>query len=289
MKAWAALDNFDATVSIRLYRHKGYPDDVPTPSGGWPGLWSHDEEPVRAFRQLQQSHPRKAMATLLASLECAEQPNGSQTQPAGGPAIKAVPVVLAVGRGDYVFVLSQAGPLSPWMVPYVYENRNGLDPALFADSPADEDEQRQYSVEVDDGVYVYSLHAKPEAETLNATRRQQRRVRVVGWTLVLVGVGSFVALVCVSWKGALASLAALFVAALTSPLLEPSCYAMAMSPLFDRRDPEIMAQRRELLDKYHSRGVIGDAAYAKSLAALEPRPTTQPTTTQEADDEDASK
>ena len=46
-----------------------------------------------------------------------------------------------------------------------------------------------------------------------------------------------------------------------------TCYIM--SPLFHRRTPEMVQEQRELLTRYHDRGVINDGTYRKSLDALE--------------------
>lgn len=54
-------------------------------------------------------------------------------------------------------IVSEAGVMSPWRVPFVYENRRGLDESLFEDSLANEDIERNYSVQIDDDVYIYSV------------------------------------------------------------------------------------------------------------------------------------
>jgi hypothetical protein len=52
-------------------------------------------------------------------------------------------------------------------------------------------------------------------------------------------------------------------------LSRATCYVM--SPLFRRRDPAMVVRQKELLQRFHAAGVIGDATYRKSLSALEPR------------------
>ncbi|MEI7834831.1 MAG: hypothetical protein WCK05_00295 [Planctomycetota bacterium] len=80
-------------------------------------------------------------------------------------------VDLGVDASDRIYALTPAGVLSPWAIPYVYENRSGQDARAFAGSPADADTQRRYSVEADKGVYVYSLGDQSLAERIDAAEQ----------------------------------------------------------------------------------------------------------------------
>lgn len=44
-----------------------------------------------------------------------------------------------------------------WGIPYIYENRAGLDKKIFKDSPVKYDTRHRYSVKVDEDVYFYSV------------------------------------------------------------------------------------------------------------------------------------
>jgi hypothetical protein len=46
-----------------------------------------------------------------------------------------------------------------------------------------------------------------------------------------------------------------------------TCYVMRS--LFYRRDAQMVAQQKELLEKYRSRGLIAEATFRKAVAALE--------------------
>jgi len=87
---------------------------------------------------------------------------------------------MAIDRNNNLYVLTPGGVVSPWHIPYVYENRNGLDAALFADSPANDDGRRRYSVEVDDGIYVYSVGGQSYAEEYDAAWRRRNVPRFAG-------------------------------------------------------------------------------------------------------------
>jgi len=55
-----------------------------------------------------------------------------------------------------------------------------------------------------------------------------------------------------------------------------TCYVM--SPMFSSRNPDMVPARVELLDKFRARGLISEQTYTKTLAAMEPAPTTAPST-----------
>ena len=67
---------------------------------------------------------------------------------------------LAIGHDDVLFLVGPAGVLSPWQMPYVYENRNESPRDIFTDSPVDNYGAERYSVKIDDGVYLWSVGAQ---------------------------------------------------------------------------------------------------------------------------------
>ena len=48
--------------------------------------------------------------------------------------------------------------------------------------------------------------------------------------------------------------------------------------LVDDHPPGAVQRRKELLEKYHAAGVIGDEAYRKALAGMDGEATTRPAT-----------
>jgi len=260
----AALDNFDAVIEPRLPQFAGATQEYPQVYCRffWPAVrrvaeMYHNEDPENRERLLQE------LPTVLSGYLLAEDADLRGVRP--------FPVRLAIGEGDNVYILSSAGVLSPWFIPYVYENRRGLDPARFRDSPAEEDGERRYSVAVDDGVYVYSVGAQEYAAKLDRLWWRDNWPRFAGVGLLLAAVVMLVVFLRrVRWgrKAALAvTVAAAGAGAFVGTAARVTCYIMA--PLFYRRDPQMLARRRELLERYRRRGVIGQEAYEKALSAME--------------------
>ena len=191
---------------------------------------------------------------------------------------EAVEFESAIGKNDSLFILSPAGILSPWRVPYVYENRNGLDPSLFADSPAHADGECRYSIRVDEGVYVSVVGGERHVERYNRAWWAHHSPSVWGIGLLAGALVSVVVLLLISWKlsltGLLVGAASAACAALPGVATGASCYIM--TPLFSRDPREMIALQKDLLQKYHGRGVISDATYQKAMAAIEAVPMTPP-------------
>jgi len=188
----------------------------------------------------------------------------------GGNAQEAQ-VEIAITRSDNVLILSPAGVLSPWFIPYMYENRNGLDASAFADSPAERDKRAWCVARVDEGVYVCSIGAQLRAREHDEAWWAFNGPRLLGVGLLLLALGCFAAVMRSPWRRAAKGAAAILVSGalgfLTSKASQVSCYAMV--PFFHTRQPEIVAQQRKLLKKYRRRGVLAEATYAKALEALE--------------------
>ena len=258
----AALDNFQsrfkAVVFVRPYDAEGY-------GGLWPEWndasydWAAD---VRLFREHHGRAPSKP-GDLVALTAMASEHD---------PDFKPVEVDLAIGRDDHIFLMTDAGILSPWLVPYVYENCQGLGPAAFADSPAPRGLAERYSVRVDDGVYVYSVGGRLCAEELAPITWRRTVVALI--VLLLFGAALLFVLLSfrASARAGIAALTTLLVATcgwffLCFVVLAHPC--MLWPPRFYHRDPRMLTEQRQLLEKYHSRGVLSDASYRRALSAIE--------------------
>jgi hypothetical protein len=188
------------------------------------------------------------------------------------------PVDLEVGisHAGVLHLVSPAGVFSGSMLPLGYENRRGVAAADFAESPATGDRARRYSVRVDDGVYLYSTEGELYAQVASEELHARLRTGLAGLALLLVAV----LLVRVLFRkgkragGAIVTASAagfgLLVNASTCLM---TCYIMADMLA---GDPRPAARQRELLDRYHSRGVITDATYRKLTASLDLLPASQP-------------
>ncbi|MBM4037893.1 MAG: hypothetical protein FJ290_05205 [Planctomycetes bacterium] len=201
-------------------------------------------------------------------------------------AAQTVEIELAIGKDDSLFILSPAGVLSPWLVPYVYENRNGLAPTLFADSPANADRGERYSLRVDEGIYVHSVGGLLCAQVRDRHWWEYHGPQFVGYALLAAALALVVTLV---WRSKRVPKATVFTVAVSATIgsLAGGFYAMcyAMRSLFSRRSPELISQQRDLLAKYHSRCVINEASYQKAMTAIDilspregplNRPTSEP-------------
>jgi hypothetical protein len=273
----AALDDFEARTTIYLYRRKEHHNWLRGPmSGGREGLWFARRAVGDLCRRMQTSDSEDARKMLEAFTGASTVPlEQSRLAELEG---EEVAVELAVGHGDELFVLSRAGVLSPWLIPYVYDNRTGAPASAFAGSPADDGDER-YSVEVAAGVYVWSVGRRMYAEEIRALWWERNWPRFVGAGMLLAAGVLLAVMLLPSNSGRAVGL----VAALGSGAggflcgsLRVSCYIMA--PMFSRRDPKMVARRRNLLEKHRGRGVISEATYRKAVSALERSPATQPTT-----------
>jgi len=176
---------------------------------------------------------------------------------------------------------SAVGPLSRWEVPYVYENRRGIDPEKFADSPVEKEHAERYSLKVDNGIYVYSsggyelskdydLHAKyryflkwgplallayfltiyivvskrwkPSTEGMTALEMRKRSAKIAGKCILV-----FLSLI------------------FTFFLLVVDCGPISLPR---EKRPQYTKTYRALLGKYKDRGVIKEETYKTLLETL---------------------
>ncbi len=192
-------------------------------------------------------------------------------------------VEIALGKRDTILVFRDGLACSPWGIPYVYENRNGLAASAFADSPATHPDGR-YSLKVDDGIYLRSISAKGPAGELAALEARKSFRQIAGW--VMIGLSVVILLVWTfrvrprpGFAGWLAMLISLPVGAVVSAG-GATCYVM--SPFFSSRDPATIAAQKELLAKYRDAGVITDATYRRAIEAANPTPPATPPATEPA-------
>ena len=261
----SALDDFDARFAMHLYRDPMRPCDAPTFQPGQSGdrfFWLQVRDHIAKWRAEHGSAPTDIEQLSLATRFTFGQAPFEQDNDTGAECAE-----VAVGCGNNLFVITEAGVLSPWMLPYVYENRNGLDPSKFQGSPADADRERRYSVRVDDGVYVYSMGAQCFSERYDRTWWSYNGVRFVGVALLLGAVVTIAVAVRAPRKAAVALFvvsAGLGLAA--AELGYATCYVM--SAFFKRRDPEMIVRQLELLETFHARSILNDATYRKVRSSL---------------------
>ena len=270
----AVLGNYDARFVAKFPMNSG--EAVAQGSGfygGWTRMfwWQRSRRTIGEYRREHGRVPRN-------SREFASAHVGSDWDALGdNEELVALRMEIGIGKEDSVFLLSPSGVLSPWLIPYVYENRSGVDPKKFQGSPADVDSSRRYSVRVDDGIYLYSIGGQFYADKLDRMEREANSPRWLGCVLILVAVVCVVVMARRSRRGKLAGVVALLLSAGAGAVLggtRATCYVM--SPLFSSRDPEMGARRRALLDRYHQSGVIGDETYAKAVSALKKGAATRP-------------
>jgi len=261
----AALDSFESRFKVVFHFYVGNHED---------GLRGFDESTdsfsllyaksgIAYFRGMHGRAPGSAAEFRLLYPE-------REATPWDGGKVVPVEFELAITPSNGVLILSPPGVLSPWLTPYVYENRNTLDPALFADSPANLDDKGRFSVNVDEGVYVYSVGAQLLAQRYDREWWRYHGPRLTGAGLLILAAGLLVALLCClpGRKAKLGAAAAVLVAGgIGSIQVYATCYAMRS--LFYRRDAQMVAAQRELLEKYRSRGVIAEATFRTAVAALE--------------------
>jgi hypothetical protein len=168
---------------------------------------------------------------------------------------------------------------SLWNEPFIYENRRGLPARKFAGSMVDADKDREYSVRVDDGVYIWCLAAAKLDGVHHSRLAKRTPVRAS-----LIGLGALFVLAYLiptvrsvdrsqrgfaGYRKALGALAGgVGVGALVFIFLSPvfahvSCYKMAIM-----HPPRLREDYEELITKYRDQGVISEKAYQKLLKSV---------------------
>ncbi|MCX5682952.1 MAG: hypothetical protein NT049_04630 [Planctomycetota bacterium] len=266
----AVIDDFESRFKVWFKKSVSMdPEQVldyePNSPGGF---WERTKQVLPLFRERQGHAPANAQELEDFGLW------GSFSSP-WGSRDPGVEVELGLSKDDSLLILSPQGILSPWLLPYVYENRNGFDAAAFKHSPVDRDPEQRYSVRVDDGVYVYSVGAMEYSERLGGPWNTRTIVQLFGLALIVGAVVLAFLAIRAAERRVLASfftLAAMVLSALLGlgyhSTFWSTCYMM--SPFFSRRNPEMVSQQKDLLEKYRAAGVINEETYRKSLAAVEP-------------------
>ncbi len=275
------LDNFAARMKVVMFRFPAVEreDDLYHFSAlGYDrsrGFWHMNQERVREYRW-EQGHLPRTITEMKEALGASDQALYS-TEPESG-VLETAERELAIGHDDTVFLIGSAGVLTPWQVPYVYENRTGATKAAFADSPVDDYLADRYSIKIDEGVYVWSVGAIQYAEESHELWLKSFMIRCGGAGLIGL------ALVLILWlmRGlgkaplAMGLMISALAGAASTGVQRTMCYVML--PVFSRRDPAMISRRVELLDKYRAAGVISDETYDKSLESMGLKPDQQPAT-----------
>lgn len=165
---------------------------------------------------------------------------------------------------------------SYWAEPFIYENRRGLPARKFAGSMVDADKDHEYSVRVDDGIYIWCLAAAKLDDIHHSRLAKRTPVRAS-----LIGLGALFVLAYLiptvrsvdrsqrglaGYRKVLGALAGgIGVGALVFILLSPmfahvSCYKVAIM-----HPPRLREDYEELVTKYRDQGVISGDACAKLL------------------------
>lgn len=189
-----------------------------------------------------------------------------------GP-VAMVPLAVAINRNGLVYWLDDGQVLSPWLQPYMYENRTMGPESRFKGSPVEGDWTRRFSVKVDKGVFIYSPSAEFMVRRQGGTWWHCRGPLVMGAAMVLVALLMGITLSLRHRQSApfITALKSVFLTlgggVALAAVIMPSCYAMARP--FSYQDPAMVRRQVELLDQYRERGVISAETHARCMAAIE--------------------
>jgi len=274
----AAVNGFPARFGFRFYRPtcgRGEPvelEELPTPTGyARPHFWWRSQRGMELYRAWHRGPPacesdlREALGLDL------------EGPPAGAPFNDVYETEVAVSDRNDMLLFRSAGAVSPWWLPYVYENRRGPSGQAFDGSPADGDSGRRYSIEADQGIYVSSVGGQLYAEELDKQWWQDAPIRTFGAVLIAAAAGLVVRLARAKAKMGIgaATLALAFAGGVFVDGLHHVSGCITID-LFTRRSPEMVSRRKALLEKHRAAGVIGEAAYRRTLGAIKLTATTQP-------------
>lgn len=187
-------------------------------------------------------------------------------------------------KGD--LMPSEAGVLSLWGVPLMYENRSGLDPALFDFSPVNQDPDWKYSIEVDKDIYVYSVgwmeyrneELKHHEDAINKWHNKhliKNIITIIIVVLFVLLVGSFflkqkqpASKKFVILHAVISGLA--IVASYMMGSYEPKIIACYIAiPFGGIKKTAYIKKHAELLEKYEKAGIIKNETYFKLRKAVE--------------------
>jgi len=178
-------------------------------------------------------------------------------------------VQVAISQNDCFYLLGPNCVYDPSITPYVYENRNGLDAKLFANSIANSDPGRKFSREVAQGVYVYSYNARHYYETY-WSRLLVRRGRIYGFGGLAMGLFVVAAFRARRYRlGLMPFLFPVVGAILTfgaSSGVWMTCYVPSSMPW---RNPKDLDAQKRLLEQFRDSGVITPETYGKAMKGYE--------------------
>jgi hypothetical protein len=271
----AAIDGFVARQKVLLYRQadREYDRGYSFTPGGYEVdalmFWPRARSCISRFRRDHGRPPATADELLKSGLSMLfelDMPAARGDRPVKTtPEIEAIELELAVGRDDSVFLMSPGGIMSAWRMPFVYENRNGLDGSVLGNSPVDDDDERRYSVKVDRGVYVWSVGARQYDDDVDVLLSPHTIMQCIGGAILLILLG-------VTWlvlsEGRILAIMGLAASVMVVPAMKPSVSCYLPIRFVAQRSSELVSQRRDLLDKYHGAGAISEETYAKSLEAM---------------------
>jgi hypothetical protein len=276
------LNNYAARMKITMFRHPAavrtddlYGFHTTGSPMGWPGFWEFAGEKVSYFHS-EHGHVPRTLAEMRQAWGSWDMTLHAKAP--GDCRAETVERELAIGHDDTVLLIGPAGVLSPWQMPYVYENRRGASKAAFTDSPVERYFAGRYSVKVDDGIYLWSVGAQQYADEYHTLWLEAVITRCIAGVLILTAV-------VLIWRkirgrARTAAVAGLIVSTLagaaSTRIQYATCYMI--SAMFSHRDPAMVSRRVELLDKYRAAGAISDETYDKSLESMGLKPGQHPAT-----------
>jgi len=265
----AALENFDSRFTLSYHRtlHEARWMD----SSGFIGdgssrsWWQKSRASLKRFRDRHGRAPRDRRDFFQTEIGYAFR----DKERMGELEQRPTEVEFAIDRHDNIFLHDSAGVLSPWLLPYNYENRNGVHADAFCGSPADGD-RWGCSVLVDNGVYVFSSGGYVYAQEFRRMWWQRNGPRMLGVSLITIGIVMAIhGVVRTRYRRPLLGLLAVIPGFLCggglSVMNRATCYVM--SELFSHRSPKMVAVQMKLLDKYRDTGVISEDTYQRAVSA----------------------
>ncbi len=260
----AALEGFESRFFVLLHREGAAVGD-----DGRSGRvefcerwWPMQKDAIGDFRK---SHNGRAPRSAD---ELAQTPLGRVLGRLAPDSGEAAQVELGITRSGNVLFLGESGVFSPWLVPYMYENRIGKDPNVFVPSRVRYDTFGRYTICMDKDVFVYAIAGESCAFQCDTIQRDYNRLRLMGGGLAMAGLLISLFVMCFIRKSFLpvAVFAAFALAGLGAAWMQRG--KLNLSPMFYHRDPRMAPMQRATLERYHAAGILGDHMLNCSLVDL---------------------